>query len=207
MTDKRLYDHAKRAIDLVAASTVYMLTLPIQAAIALLIRKKLGSPVLFRQKRPGLDGKVFELVKFRTMRDALTSEGPESDGDRLTPFGKRLRSLSLDELPTLLNVIRGDMSLVGPRPLLVEYLGRYTPEQARRHEVRPGITGLAQVSGRNALSWDEKFRLDVEYVDSRGLRLDFRILTKTIAPVIGRQGINENCEPTMSEFKGDDRDS
>ena len=201
MTDGRLYDHAKRAIDLVAASALYVLTLPLQAVIAILIRKKLGSPVLFRQKRPGLDGKVFELTKFRTMRDARKSEGPESDGDRLIPFGQRLRSLSLDELPTLLNVIRGDMSLVGPRPLLVEYLGRYTPEQARRHEVRPGITGLAQVSGRNALSWDEKFRLDVEYVDSRGLRLDFRILAKTVAPVIGRQGINENGQPTMSEFK------
>ena len=201
MTDGRLYDHAKRAIDLVAASALYVLTLPLQAVIAILIRKKLGPPVLFRQKRPGLDGKVFELMKFRTMRDALTGEGPGSDGDRLTPFGQRLRSLSLDELPTLLNVIRGDMSLVGPRPLLVEYLGRYTLEQARRHEVRPGITGLAQVSGRNALSWDEKFRLDVEYVDSRGLRLDLRILAKTITPVVGRQGINENGEPTMSEFK------
>ena len=207
MTDGRLYDHAKRAIDLVAASALYVLTLPIQAASAVLIRKNLGSPVLFRQKRPGLDGKVFELVKFRTMRDALASEGLESDGDRLTPFGRHLRSLSLDELPTLLNVIRGDMSLVGPRPLLVEYLGRYTPEQARRHEVRPGITGLAQVSGRNALTWDEKFRLDVEYVDCRGLRLDFRILARTVAPVIGRQGINENGEPTMSEFEGGDRDS
>ena len=207
MTDGGLYDHAKRAVDLVAASAVYVLTLPLQGVIALLIRKKLGSPVLFHQKRPGLDGKVFKLMKFRTMRDALTSEGPESDGDRLTPFGQRLRSLSLDELPTLLNVIRGDMSLVGPRPLLVEYVDRYTLEQARRHEVRPGITGLAQVSGRNALSWDEKFRLDVEYVDSRGFGLNLRILAKTIAPVIGRQGINENGEPTMTEFKGNDHDS
>ena len=207
MTDGGLYDHAKRAIDLVAASALYVLTLPLQAVIAILIRKKLGPPVLFRQKRPGLDGKVFELMKFRTMRDALTGEGPGSDGDRLTPFGQRLRSLSLDELPTLLNVIRGDMSLVGPRPLLVEYLGRYTLEQARRHEVRPGVTGLAQVSGRNALTWEEKFRLDVEYVDRRSLKFDVKILINTIAPVLGRHGISENGVPTMTEFKGSDHDS
>jgi lipopolysaccharide/colanic/teichoic acid biosynthesis glycosyltransferase len=141
------------------------------------------------------------------MRDAAPDEGVESDAARLTPLGRRLRALSLDELPTLLNVIRGDMSLVGPRPLLVEYLDRYSPQQARRHEVRPGITGLAQVSGRNALSWAEKFALDVEYVDHRSLRLDLKILSRTIAPVLTRRGVSSDDSVTMTEFKGNDHDA
>ena len=203
----RAYDPIKRLLDFVIASVVFMLTLPLQVVLALLIRRKLGSPVLFRQNRPGLEGEVFEMVKFRTMRDALPGQGPESDHDRLTPFGKRLRSLSLDELPTLTNVLRGNMSLVGPRPLLVAYLDRYTPEQARRHEVRPGITGLAQVSGRNNLDWDEKFQLDVEYVDSRSFALDLKILARTIAPVLGRSGVNQEGSATMTEFKGVCNDS
>lgn len=196
------YDPIKRATDIVGGVLVLIVTAPIQTIVALLVRANLGSPVLFRQARPGLNGDVFELVKFRTMRHPLAGEGPESDGDRLTPLGRRLRSLSLDELPTLLHVIRGDMSLVGPRPLLVAYLDRYKPEQARRHEVRPGITGLAQVSGRNAVSWDDKFRLDVEYVDNRSLILDLQILLKTIAPVFGRKGISGDDSPTMTEFQG-----
>lgn len=183
------------------------MTLPIQAVIAALIRVKLGSPVLFRQNRPGLNGGVFELMKFRTMRDARPGEGAESDEDRLTPFGLKLRSLSLDELPTLTNVIRGDMSLVGPRPLLVSYLDRYTPEQARRHEVRPGITGLAQVSGRNGLTWEQKFELDAEYVDTRTFKLDVEILLKTIATVFGRQAVNALGVSTMTEFKGSSDDA
>lgn len=206
MTTKA-YDPFKRAFDLIVATIVWVLTLPLQVVIALLIRRKLGSPVLFRQERPGLNGEVFELIKFRTMHNARNGEGPGSDHERLTPFGERLRSLSLDELPTLTNVIRGDMSLVGPRPLLVAYLDRYTPDQARRHEVRPGVTGLAQVSGRNTLDWDEKFHYDVEYVDTRSFLLDLKILFKTIAPVFRRLGINQHGAATMTEFRGSNRDS
>lgn len=176
--------------------------LPVQGVVAVLIRRDIGSPVLFRQARPGRHGEIFTLVKFRTMRAAAPGEGVENDGDRLTPLGRRLRAASLDELPTLVNVIRGDMSLVGPRPLLVEYLDRYTPEQARRHEVRPGVTGLAQVSGRNALTWEEKFALDVQYVDSHTFLGDLRILWRTIAPVFGRRGIAADGVATMSEFRG-----
>lgn len=202
-----LDDGSKRAFDFVVALIVYVLTLPLQIALAILIEKKLGSPVLFRQNRPGLDGQIFELVKFRTMRDPNPGEGTESDGDRLTRFGEVLRSCSLDELPTLRNVIRGDMSLVGPRPLLVSYLDRYTPAQSRRHEVRPGITGLAQISGRNSLSWSEKFDLDVAYVDSRSFRLDLIILIKTIAPVFRRKGISAVGVSTMTEFRGGGHDA
>lgn len=207
MKSAKRYDNVKRAIDVVAGSLLLVLSLPIQAVIALVIRIQLGSPILFRQDRPGRDGKIFRLMKFRTMRHPRLNEGQESDGARIVPLGKRLRSLSLDELPTLLNVVRGEMSLVGPRPLLVPYLDRYTTEQARRHEVRPGITGLAQVSGRNALSWEEKFRLDVEYVDSRSLNLDFQILLRTLAPVLRRRGINADGISTMAEFKGSNDDS
>lgn len=206
MTTK-FYDPFKRVFDLIVATIIFALTLPLQAVIALLIRRKLGAPVLFRQERPGLHGEVFELIKFRTMRDARPDEGPESDHERLSPFGERLRSLSLDELPTLTNVIRGEMSLVGPRPLLVAYLGRYTPEQARRLDVRPGVTGLAQVSGRNALDWEEKFRRDVEYVEYRSLWLDLKILFRTIAPVVGRRGINQDGAATATEFRGSEHDS
>lgn len=202
MGRRRQGDAAKRVFDVAAAGMLFVLTLPVQGVVAVLIRRDIGSPVLFRQARPGRHGEIFTLVKFRTMRAAAPGEGVENDGDRLTPLGRRLRAASLDELPTLVNVIRGDMSLVGPRPLLVEYLHRYTPEQARRHEVRPGVTGLAQVSGRNALTWEEKFALDVQYVDSHTFLGDLRILWRTIAPVFGRRGIAADGVATMSEFRG-----
>ncbi|HNM98645.1 MAG TPA: sugar transferase, partial [Marmoricola sp.] len=170
--------------------------------VSILVRLNLGSPVLFRQERPGKDEQVFMLMKFRTMRDVDPSSGLVTDADRLTPFGCFLRSTSLDELPTLFNVLKGEMSLVGPRPLLVRYLPRYSPQQRRRHEVRPGVTGLAQVRGRNALSWDQKFEFDVTYVDSRSLVLDLRILFLTIGKVLFRQGINQGDGVTMDEFMG-----
>ena len=177
------------------------LWVPLMAVIALASWQKLGSPVFFRQKRPGLNGKIFELIKFRTMREAAGPDGALlPDGDRLTSFGRWLRATSLDELPELFNVLRGEMSLVGPRPLLVQYLGRYTQEQARRHNVRPGITGLAQVMGRNALSWDEKFRWDVQYVDHHNLWLDCRILYLTVKKVVLKEGISAAGEATMPEF-------
>lgn len=200
------YDRVKRVTDLVVAASGLFLTAPLQLAIALLVRRDLGAPVLFRQQRPGKDEKIFELCKFRTMRAEDPGRGLTTDADRLTPFGSFLRSTSLDELPTLWNVLRGDMSLVGPRPLLVRYLDRYTSEQRRRHAVRPGITGLAQVSGRNTLGWDEKFALDVEYVDRRSLRLDAWILIVTARKVITREGIAEDGEATRSEFYGIHRD-
>lgn len=195
-------DAVKRAFDVVVASAVLVLTLPIQGVVAALVRRDLGTPVLFRQARPGRDGRVFTLIKFRTMRAAAPGEGVESDDARLTPLGRRLRSTSLDELPSLWNVVRGDMSLVGPRPLLVQYLDRYTPEQARRHEVRPGITGLAQVSGRNAITWDEKLALDVQYVEARSFLLDLKILIRTIAPLVHRRDVSADGLATMTEFRG-----
>jgi lipopolysaccharide/colanic/teichoic acid biosynthesis glycosyltransferase len=199
------YDPVKRGIDVVVGSAALILTAPLQAVLALVVRRKLGSPVLFRQLRPGKDGKIFELVKFRTMREPDPAAGLLSDADRMTPFGAFLRSTSLDELPTLWNVVKGDMSLVGPRPLLVQYLDRYTPEQARRHEVRPGVTGLAQVSGRNAITWDEKFAKDLEYVDRRSLRLDTRIIWRTVSQVLKRDGISSTGDATMPEFTGSSR--
>ncbi|AWB91199.1 sugar transferase [Aeromicrobium chenweiae] len=202
MTRRTGYDTVKRLLDVVAASLLLVVTLPLQLVVALIVRTRLGRPVLFSQQRPGRDGEVFTLVKFRTMRPAGPGEDVRSDAERLTPAGARLRSLSLDELPTLLNVVRGDMSLVGPRPLLVDYLDRYTLRQARRHEVRPGITGLAQVSGRNALSWDDRLQLDVEYVDRCSLWLDLAILVRTVSAVAGRRGIAERGSATMSEFTG-----
>jgi lipopolysaccharide/colanic/teichoic acid biosynthesis glycosyltransferase len=171
-------------------------------AVAVAVRLTLGRPVLFRQPRPGRHGIPFVLVKFRTMRVVESAQGPASDGDRLTRVGSWLRAASLDELPTLWNVVRGDMSLVGPRPLLVEYLDRYTPEQGRRHKVRPGITGLAQVSGRNALTWEEKFASDVWYVDNCCLRLDVLILARTVAVVLHRKGVSADGAPTAPEFRG-----
>lgn len=195
----------KRLVDLLVAGGLVVLTAPLQLVIALLIRRDLGRPVLFRQPRPGRHGEVFTLLKFRTMRAAAPGEGVESDAHRLTRLGRTLRATSLDELPSLLNVVRGDMSLVGPRPLLVEYLNRYTPEQARRHEVRPGVTGLAQVSGRNSLTWEDRLRLDVEYVERRTLVMDLRILAATVLPVIGRRGVNAADHATMHEFKGTNR--
>ena len=193
----------KRLFDLLAASLALLLLAMPLLALAWLIRRKLGSPVLFRQVRPGLHGKPFTMVKFRTMTD---ERGPDGallpDAQRLTPFGRFLRSSSLDELPELWNVLRGEMSLVGPRPVLMEYLPLYTPEQARRHEVRPGITGWAQVNGRNAISWDDKFALDVWYVDHRNLWLDVQSLWRTVRKVLGRDGISAAGEATMSKFTG-----
>ncbi|MCW2738300.1 sugar transferase [Nocardioides sp.] len=199
------YDPFKRGLDVVVGSAALVLSAPLQLALAVLVRRKLGSPVLFHQLRPGKDGEIFELAKFRTMLEPDESRGLVTDEQRMTPFGAFLRSTSLDELPTLWNVVRGDMSLVGPRPLLVRYLDRYTPEQARRHEVRPGVTGLAQVSGRNAITWDEKFAKDVEYVDLRSLMLDLKIVWWTLVQVIRRDGISAAGEVTMSEFSGSRR--
>lgn len=171
--------------------------------LILLVRIKLGSPVFFTQIRPGLRGKPFQMFKFRTMTDQCGSDGlPLPDAERLTPFGRWLRATSLDELPELWNVLKGDMSLVGPRPLLMEYLPRYSPEQARRHEVRPGITGWAQVNGRNTLSWEDKFKLDVWYVDHQSLWLDIKIIWMTLKKVIVREGISAEGEATMSQFTG-----
>lgn len=195
------YERAKRALDAVLATTGLVLAAPLAGAVALAVRRDVGAPVLFRQERPGRDGRPFELVKFRTMRAPDASHGRSSDGDRLTALGRWLRSTSLDEIPTLWNVVRGDMSLVGPRPLLMHYLEHYTPEQARRHEVRPGVTGLAQTSGRNALSWDEKFAHDVAYVETRSLRLDIRILARTVVAVVTRRGISAAGDATMPEFR------
>ena len=199
---KPKYDSIKRAVDLTVAGVGLIASLPLQAGLALAIRQKLGSPVLFRQVRPGLHGKPFTMVKFRSMANVDESRGLVTDEKRLTPFGKALRATSLDELPTLWNVVKGDMSLVGPRPLLMEYLERYTSEQTRRHEVRPGITGLAQVSGRNEVPWEERFLLDVAYVDSRSGTLDLQILWRTFAQVVRRKGISANGEATMRKFEG-----
>lgn len=175
--------------------------------LAYLIKRKLGSPILFRQTRPGLHGKPFEMIKFRTMRDAVDSSGNTlPDSERMTPFGSFLRSSSLDELPELWNVLKGDMSLVGPRPLLMEYLPLYSPEQYRRHEVRPGVTGWAQINGRNAISWPEKFALDVWYVDNRSFWLDIKILFLTVKKVLVREGISAEDEATVTKFSGNNQD-
>ncbi|WP_312301313.1 sugar transferase [Stutzerimonas nitrititolerans] len=193
----------KRFFDVVASSLGLLLLLPFIGIVAWQIHRKLGSPVLFRQIRPGLNGTPFEMIKFRTMRNATDAEGnPLPDSERMTPFGGFLRASSLDELPELWNVLKGDMSLVGPRPLLMEYLPLYSPEQYRRHEVRPGVTGWAQVNGRNALSWEEKFKLDVWYVDNRSLWLDLKIIFLTIKKVVVRDGISAEGEATMPRFTG-----
>jgi lipopolysaccharide/colanic/teichoic acid biosynthesis glycosyltransferase len=194
---------ASRLLDLALAVPVLVLASPVILGVAVLVRLRMGSPVLFRQERVGRGNQVFELVKFRTMRPpAPGDDGSGSDGDRLTPFGRALRSTSLDELPTLLNVVLGDMGLVGPRPLPVRYLPRYSPEHARRHEVRPGITGWAQVNGRNALSWDDQLDMDVWYVEHRSLRLDLRIIRDTVASVVRREGISADGHATRPEFPG-----
>ncbi len=193
----------KRLLDLVLASVLLVILAVPMALIALLVRLTLGRPVLFRQQRPGLHGRPFELLKFRTMTGGVDAAGRGlPDDQRLTAFGRRLRATSLDELPELINVIRGDMSLVGPRPLLMRYLDRYTTEQARRHEVRPGVTGWAQVNGRNAISWEARFALDVWYVDHRSLWLDLKILAMTALAVLRREGISEPGSATMTEFAG-----
>lgn len=202
---RQTYDTFKRVIDVAAAGVGLVASLPLQVGLAIVIRWKLGSPVLFRQTRPGLHGAPFELVKFRSMANVDESKGLVTDEQRLTKFGRMLRATSLDELPTLWNVVKGDMSLVGPRPLLVRYLDRYTPEQSRRHEVRPGITGLAQVSGRNSVSWERKFAKDLEYVDNRSLLLDLRIVLLTVAKVVKRDGISADGDVTMPEFMGSPR--
>ena len=196
------YDPFKRVFDFVTSGVLLVVTAPIQAAVAVLVRHKLGSPVLFRQERPGKDEQVFELVKFRTMLDVDEANGLVTDEQRMTKFGALLRSTSLDELPTLWNVVKGDMSLVGPRPLLVRYLPLYSSEQRRRHEVRPGVTGLAQVSGRNAISWAKKFELDVEYVDNRTLGFDLKILWKTLAKVLRTSDVISPEEMDEPYFEG-----
>ena len=193
----------KRFVDIFVSITGMLIMCPVFLVLVILIRRRVGVPVLFRQIRPGKDANPFEMLKFRSMRDATDATGqPLSDSDRLTPFGKKLRATSLDELPGLWNVLKGEMSLVGPRPLLIEYVQLYSLEQARRMEVRPGITGWAQVNGRNAISWEEKFVLDVWYVDNRSFWLDLRIIWMTIRKVVVREGISANGEATMSKFTG-----
>ena len=193
----------KRILDITIALTALVILSPLYLVVAYKVKKNLGSPVLFRQVRPGLNGKPFEMIKFRTMKDALDQNGnPLPDDERLTPFGKMLRATSLDEMPELWNVIKGDMSIVGPRPLLMEYLPLYNTEQAKRHDVRPGITGHAQVNGRNAISWEKKFELDTWYVENQSLILDFKIMLKTIQKVLAKDDINAEGEATMSKFTG-----
>lgn len=193
----------KRVLDLVVALSASIVLFPVYVSLAFLVRAKLGSPVLFRQQRPGLNGRAFTMFKFRTMTDARDALGQLlPDADRLTPFGKFLRSTSLDELPELINVLRGEMSLVGPRPLLMRYLDRYTPEQMRRHEVRPGITGWAQVNGRNNLPWETRFELDVWYVDHLSFALDVKILAMTVLKVLRRESVNQTGQATAEEFSG-----
>lgn len=193
----------KRSLDVVAAFSALLLLSPVLVGVAVMVRFSMGSPVLFRQMRPGLGGQPFAMIKFRTMRDACDAQGnPLPDEQRLSAVGQFLRAASLDELPELWNVLVGDMSLVGPRPLLTDYLPLYSPEQARRHEVRPGITGWAQVNGRNAIGWEEKFKLDVWYVDNQSFWLDLKILLLTIKKVLVRDGISAEGEATMSRFMG-----
>ena len=193
----------KRLLDIIIASIALILLSPFYFYVAHKVKKNLGSPVLFRQVRPGLHGKPFEMIKFRSMKDAVDAQGNSlPDSERLTPFGKMLRSSSLDEMPELWNVIKGDMSIVGPRPLLMEYLPLYNQEQAKRHLVRPGMTGHAQVNGRNAISWGEKFKLDTWYVENQSVWLDFKIMLKTVKKVLAKDDINEVGEATMTKFTG-----
>ena len=197
----------KRLLDIIIASIALILLSPLYAFVAYKVKKNLGSPVLFRQVRPGLHGKPFEMIKFRTMRDAVDAQGNSlPDSKRLTPFGKMLRSSSLDEMPELWNVIKGDMSIVGPRPLLTEYLPLYNAQQAKRHNVRPGMTGHAQVNGRNAISWEEKFKLDTWYVKNQSTLLDFKIMFKTVHKVLAKDDISAEGEATMTKFVGSKTD-
>ncbi len=196
----------KRPEDFLCSLLAIIVLSPVLLITAILVKIKLGSPILFTQDRPGRDGKIFKLYKFRTMLPPKEGRSdPKYDAQRLTDFGKRLRSTSLDEVPELFNILKGDMSLVGPRPLLVQYLGRYNAHQARRHEVRPGLTGLAQVNGRNGISWEEKFDLDVQYVDHITFLGDWKIFMKTIKTVLKHDGINNGESATMSEFVGNDK--
>ena len=193
----------KRAFDIAASASALVVLSPVLAITAHKVKKELGSPVLFRQTRPGLHGRPFEMIKFRTMKDATDKAGNAlPDSERLTEFGKKLRASSLDELPELWNVLKGDMSLVGPRPLLMEYLPLYSAEQAKRHNVRPGVTGYAQVNGRNSLSWEDKFKLDTWYVEHQSFLLDMKILLKTVKKVIIKDGISADGEATMTKFTG-----
>lgn len=197
--------YIKRPQDFLCASAAIIVLSPVMAATAALVRYKLGSPVIFTQERPGLNGRIFKLYKFRTMTDDRDENGDLlPDEDRLPPFGQKLRSTSLDELPELINIWKGDMSVVGPRPLLVRYLPRYNSFQARRHEVRPGFTGLAQIHGRNAISWDEKFSWDVKYVDHVTFLNDWKIIFKTVKTVLKREGISAENDATMPEFMGNE---
>jgi lipopolysaccharide/colanic/teichoic acid biosynthesis glycosyltransferase len=197
----------KRVFDFITALTALLILLPVIIVVAILIRFKLGSPILFTQDRPGLNGKTFKMMKFRTMLDGKDKYGKLlPDNERMTKFGTFLRSTSLDELPGLFNVLKGDMSLVGPRPLLVQYLPLYSAEQARRHNVRPGITGWAQVNGRNAISWEQKFKLDVWYVDNQSFLLDIKILLLTVKKVFVREGISADGHVTIEPFKGSNND-
>ena len=197
----------KRALDIIIASTALVVLSPVYFIVARKVKKNLGSPVLFRQLRPGLNGKPFEMIKFRSMKDAADAQGNAlPDSERLTPFGKMLRSSSLDEMPELWNVIKGDMSVVGPRPLLMEYLPLYNAEQAKRHNVRPGMTGHAQVNGRNAIGWEEKFKLDTWYVENQSTALDFKIMLKTVQKVIAKEDISAEGEATMTKFTGTKQD-
>lgn len=197
----------KRLFDIIASLLGLIILSPVFLIVALKVRKNLGTPVLFKQVRPGKDGKPFTMIKFRSMRDAYDQdENPLSDAERLTSFGKKLRSTSLDELPELWNMLKGDMSLVGPRPLLMEYLPLYNTRQATRHNVRPGITGWAQINGRNAISWEEKFELDVWYVENQSLWLDVKILFLTIKKVIIKEGISSNQHVTISKFTGSNKE-
>lgn len=200
MSRRARYDAPKRALDVAAALVGLAVTLPVQLIVAVIVRTRMGSPVLFRHERPGRDGIAFTLLKFRTMKPIDVDRGITSDEQRLTRLGRVLRSTSIDELPSLVNVLKGDMSIVGPRPLHVRYLERYTPEQARRHEVRPGITGLAQVRGRNLLDWEERFKADVEYVERRSLGLDARIVAATIRLVVTGHGVSAEQHATSPEF-------
>ena len=196
-------DRAKRVFDLVVATCALIVLSPVMAAVAALVRIRLGGPVIFRQSRPGLRGRQFTIYKFRTMLETTDANGALLPSTQRTPaFGQRLRALSLDELPELWNVIKGDMSLVGPRPLMTSYLPRYNAEQSRRHDVRPGITGLAQVNGRNGISWEEKFALDVEYVDTHDLPMDVAILARTIGAVLSGDGVRYSDTVDMPEFLG-----
>jgi lipopolysaccharide/colanic/teichoic acid biosynthesis glycosyltransferase len=200
--NRRAYDRVKRLLDTVASAAGLLVTAPLQLGVAVAVALRLGRPVLFRQLRPGRDGELFEVVKFRTMTAIDPQRALATDADRLTPFGRRLRATSLDELPTLWNVLVGDMSFVGPRPLLPEYLSLYSPDQARRHEVRPGITGLAQVAGRNHVEWADRLALDIAYVSARSLSLDAHILWQTLHVVLTGEGISGAGEATMAPFRG-----
>jgi sugar transferase EpsL len=191
----------KRILDIAGATTALIITSPLQLAVAVIVRNRMGSPTLFKQQRPGIEGRPFTILKFRTMRSfEIQASGDQSDAVRLTPFGRWLRSTSFDELPELLNVLHGEMSLVGPRPLLMDYLDRYTPEQAQRHSVKPGITGWAQINGRNTLTWNEKFTLDIWYVKHMSFKIDVQILWRTVIQVFNRSGITAKGHETVPEF-------